>query len=53
MAEFASKSDATFKSVVHFMGMVSDRLCDLLVRVSGYKSRGPSSILSATRFSEK
>jgi hypothetical protein len=29
-----------------------DRLCGLVVRVPGYRSRGPSSILGATRFSE-
>jgi hypothetical protein len=29
-----------------------DRRCDLVVRVSGYSSRGPSSIPDATRFSE-
>jgi hypothetical protein len=27
--------------------------CGLVVRVSGYKSRGPGSIHGATRFSEK
>jgi hypothetical protein len=30
-----------------------DRLCGLVVRVPGYRSRGPGSIPSATRFSEK
>jgi hypothetical protein len=30
-----------------------DRLCGLVVRVPGYRSRGPISIPSATRFSEK
>jgi hypothetical protein len=30
-----------------------DRLCGLVVRVPGYKSRGPGSIAGATRFSEK
>jgi hypothetical protein len=30
-----------------------DRLCDLVVRVFGYRSRGPGSIPGATRFSEK
>jgi hypothetical protein len=29
-----------------------DRLCDLVVRVPDYRSRGPGSIPSATRFSE-
>jgi hypothetical protein len=31
----------------------SDRLCGLVVRVAGYRSRGPSSIPGATRYSEK
>jgi hypothetical protein len=30
-----------------------DRLCDLVVRVPGYRSRGPGSIPDTTRFSEK
>jgi hypothetical protein len=30
-----------------------DRLCDLVIRVPGYRSRGPGSIPDATRFSEK
>jgi hypothetical protein len=30
-----------------------DRLCGLVVRVPGYRSRGPGSIPDATRFSEK
>jgi hypothetical protein len=30
-----------------------DRLCGLVVRVPGYRSRGPDSISGATRFSEK
>jgi hypothetical protein len=29
------------------------RLCGLVVRVPGYRSRGPGSILGASRFSEK
>jgi hypothetical protein len=29
-----------------------DRLCGLVVRVPGYRSRGPGSIPGATRFSE-
>jgi hypothetical protein len=32
---------------------VCDHLCDLVVRVSGNRSRGPGSIPSATRFCEK
>jgi hypothetical protein len=30
-----------------------DRLCGLVVRVPGYRSRGPGSIPRTTRFSEK
>jgi hypothetical protein len=30
-----------------------DRLCDLVVRVTGYRSRDPGSNPGATRFSEK
>jgi hypothetical protein len=32
---------------------ISCRLCGLLVRVLGYRNRGPGSILGTTRFSEK
>jgi hypothetical protein len=32
---------------------MNDRLCGLVVRVPGYRSRGPGSIPGATRFSEK
>jgi hypothetical protein len=31
----------------------NERLCGLVVRVAGYRSRGPGSIPGATRFSEK
>jgi hypothetical protein len=30
-----------------------DRLCGLVVRVPGYRSRGPGLIFGATRFSEE
>jgi hypothetical protein len=33
--------------------VLEDRLCGLVVRVSGYGSKGPGSITGATRFSEK
>jgi hypothetical protein len=33
--------------------VISDRLCGLVIRVPGYRSRGPGSIPGATRFSEK
>jgi hypothetical protein len=32
---------------------LSDRLCGLVIRVPGYRSRGQGSIPGATRFSEK
>jgi hypothetical protein len=32
---------------------IINRLCGLVVRVPGYKSRGPGPIPGATRFSEK
>jgi hypothetical protein len=34
-------------------GKYTDRLCGLMVRVPGYRSRGTGSIPGATRFSEK
>jgi hypothetical protein len=37
----------------HFLNFVACRLCDLVVRVPGYRSRGPNSIPGATRLSEK
>jgi hypothetical protein len=33
--------------------LLSDRLCGLVVRVLGYRSRGPGQIPGATRFPEK
>jgi hypothetical protein len=35
------------------VAVLLDRLCGLVVRVPGYRSRGPGSIPCATRFSEK
>jgi hypothetical protein len=32
---------------------MNDHLCGLVVRVPGYRSRGPGSIADAARFSEK
>jgi hypothetical protein len=32
---------------------IGDRPCGLVVRVPGYRSRGPGSIPGATKFSEK
>jgi hypothetical protein len=41
--------------LILFVGLffLENRLCGLLVRVPGYRSRDPSSIPNATRFSEK
>jgi hypothetical protein len=39
--------------ILHGLGPFIDRLRGLVVRVPGWRSRGPGSILSATRFSEK
>jgi hypothetical protein len=36
-----------------FVNVLSDRLCGLVVRVPGYRSRGRGSIPGAARFSEK
>jgi hypothetical protein len=38
-----------FQCCINYFG----RLCGLVIRVSGYKSRGPGSIPGATTFSEK
>jgi hypothetical protein len=43
-----------FKAAVNgSYSKLNDRLCGLMVRVSGYRSRVPGSIPCATRFSEK
>jgi hypothetical protein len=39
--------------VVLYEYVGSDRLCGLVVRVIGYRTRGPGSITGTTRFSEK
>jgi hypothetical protein len=44
------------RSMVHGLNKLCfrpDRLCGLVFRVPGYRSRGPGSIPGATRFSEK
>jgi hypothetical protein len=46
------QSQQFFKFVIFFIYFF-DRLCGLMVRVPGYRSRGPGSISDATRFSEK
>jgi hypothetical protein len=43
----------THVTVLLFYVFVADRLCGLVVRVLGYRSRGPGSIPGTTRFSEK
>jgi hypothetical protein len=42
-----------FNIILKVIFRLVDRLCGLLVRVPGYRSRGPGSIPGATRFSEK
>jgi hypothetical protein len=43
-----------WKALVNMLMILRvDRLCFLVVRVRGYRSRGPGSIPGATRFSEK
>jgi hypothetical protein len=37
----------------YFVTIPVDRLCGLVVRVIGYRSKSPSSISGPTRFSEK
>jgi hypothetical protein len=39
--------------LINLFIVIFDRLCGLVVRVPGYRSRGPGSIPSATSFSEK
>jgi hypothetical protein len=42
-----------FDSGFSFAWRFPDRLCRLVIRVPGYRSRGPGSIPSPTKFSEK
>jgi hypothetical protein len=54
--DFKYKTVGKFKKENHTVFPAindTDRLCGLVVRVSGYRSRGPGSIRGATRFSEK
>jgi hypothetical protein len=44
---------ARSRIVFHVRSPCDDCLCGLMVRVPGYRSRGPRSIPGATRFSEK
>jgi hypothetical protein len=39
--------------IIIIITSATDRLCGLVVRVPGYRSRDPGSIPGATRFSEK
>jgi hypothetical protein len=43
----------TSVTAVHRYKLIQDRLCGLVIRVRGYRSRGPGSIPGATRFSEE
>jgi hypothetical protein len=42
-----------YNIINHTNRYLKDSLCGLLVRVPGYRSRGPGSVSGATRFSEK
>jgi hypothetical protein len=44
--------DLVIQNKYNYMCRLLDRLCGLVVRVLGYRSRGPSSIPGTTRFSE-
>jgi hypothetical protein len=50
---FFSFLSILFSFLFFFVNHYMDRLYGLVVRVSGYRSRGPVSIPSASRFSEK
>jgi hypothetical protein len=39
--------------IIIIINVIVDRRCGLVVRVPGYRSRGPGSIPGATRFCEK
>jgi hypothetical protein len=43
----------SFNICIEGIFTIYDSLCGLVVRVPGYRSRGPGSILDATKFSEK
>jgi hypothetical protein len=48
-----ARSNIASKGFIVALNKLScDRLCDIAVRVPGYRSRGPGSIPGATRFSE-
>jgi hypothetical protein len=52
----ATRTVGMYITVLFFLSPVMlsyDRLCGLVVRVPGYRSRGPGSIPDTTRFSEK
>jgi hypothetical protein len=42
-----------FSNLFNLYSNIEDRLCGLVARVPGYRSRGPGSVPGATRFSEK
>jgi hypothetical protein len=41
------------KTLFENLATISNCLCGLVIRVPGYRSRGPGSIPGATRYSEK
>jgi hypothetical protein len=46
------RSRFIFLIIISINNSSTDRLCGLVVRVPGYRSRGPGSVPSATRFSD-
>jgi hypothetical protein len=51
---FAFDADETILTMITISktAAAGDRLCGLVIRVPGYRSKGPGSIPGATRFSE-
>jgi hypothetical protein len=47
------QADVAESKNILWNAFMPNRLCGLVVRVPGYRSRGPGSIPDATRFSEK
>jgi hypothetical protein len=50
---FITENEETWTFIFRWVISSMDRLCGLVFRVPGYRSRGPGSIPGATRFSEK
>jgi hypothetical protein len=53
LVQIANKMELQKNIFFSYILEFPDRLCDLVVRVPGYRPRGPGSIPGDTRFSEK